>query len=178
MSNSDGAILEELIDTDDTVDSIDAERVNVTSGGTNCLGTRNGEYWLGRSESVDAVGVSSEDGGEGTVGGDSGLAAVICDGGLTSVTYDGGLTAVTCDNGLAAVTCVIGTESETEDGVEGSILGEDGLTSDIVGVGNNDDSDVSGALLGRKPDVSKELSGSSGIACDAIDGEARSMEDS
>ncbi len=150
-SNSDGAILEEFIDTDDTVDSIDAERVNVTSGGTNCLGMRSGEYWLGRSEIVDCVGVSSADDVDTMVGGDS---------------------------GLAAVTCVIGTESETDEGVEGSMLGEDGLTSDIVGVGSIDDSDVAGALLGRRPDVSKELSGSSGIACDAIDGDARSREDS
>ena len=82
------------------------------------------------------------------------------------------------DSGLAAVTCVIGTEIETDEGVEGSMLGEDGLTSDIVGVGNIDDSEVSGALLGRRPEVSNELSGSSGIAWDAIDGDARSMEDS
>lgn len=151
MSNSDGAIREELIDTDDTVDSMDAERVNVTSGGTSCLGARSGEYRLERSDSVDCVGVSSNDGVDGTVGGDS---------------------------GLAAVTCVIGTEIETDEGVEGSMLGEDGLTSDIVGVGNIDDSEVSGALLGRRPEVSNELSGSSGIAWDAIDGDARSMEDS
>ena len=81
-SNSDGAIRDELIDTDDTVEIIDAERVSVTSGGTNSLGTRKGEYWLGSRESVDGVGVRSGDGVDGSVGGDSGLAAVI---GVTGV---------------------------------------------------------------------------------------------
>ena len=64
---------------------------------------------------------------------------------------------------------------ETEEGVEGSMLRDDGLTSDIVAA-SREESVVSGTLLGRRPEVSKELSGSSGIACDAIDGDARRRE--
>lgn len=122
-SNSDGAILDELMDTDDTVDIVDGVRLSVTAGSENSAWTGVGEGTLGSNERLDCVGVSSEDGGD------------------------------------------------------GSVYGDDGLTS-VMGVSIADSSDDWGVPLGRRKDVSKEVSGPSGRACEAIEGDARRSEDS
>ena len=66
-SNSDGAMRKELIDTDDTVEIVDGVRLSVTVTAGKSAWTGVGEGTLGRSEIEDCVGVSSDDGGEGSV---------------------------------------------------------------------------------------------------------------
>lgn len=75
-SNSDGAMRDELIETDDTVEIVDGVRESVTAGMGNSTRTGAGDTALGRSEIVDCVGVSSDDGGDGTVAGEEGLTSV------------------------------------------------------------------------------------------------------
>ena len=75
-SNSDGAMRDELIETDDTVEIVDGVRDRVTAGMGNSTRTGVGDGALGRSEIVDCVGVSSDDGGDGSVAGEEGLTSV------------------------------------------------------------------------------------------------------
>ena len=123
-SNSDGAILDELIDTDDTVEIVDGvrESVTVTAGGKSRR-TGTGVVTSGSSDMLDCVGVSSAD---------------------------------------------VGDTSDT---------GDDGLTS-VIGVSIVDSSEDTGVPLGRRKEVSNDVSGPSGRACDAIEGDARRRDDS
>lgn len=120
-SNSEGAMRDELIDKDDTVDTLDGVLVSILARGKS-VGSSDGEATLGSNDMVDCVGVSSSDADD------------------------------------------------------DSDMGDDGLTS-VIGV-SIDSSDDSGVPLGRKNDVSKDVSGPSASAIDAIDGDARSIDDS
>lgn len=113
---------EELIDTDETVDTLDGVLVSIEARGKS-VGSGVGEGTLGSSEIVDCVGVSSGDADD------------------------------------------------------DSDIGDEGLTS-VIGVSIESSSDDRGVSLGRRKDVSNELSGTSGSAMEARDGDARSIDDS
>lgn len=58
-----------------------------------------------------------------------------------------------------------------------SDTGDEGLTS-VIGVSIVDSSEDTGVPLGLRKDVSKEMSGPSGSACDAMEGDSRRRDDS
>ena len=99
---------DELIDTLDTLDIVDGVRESVTTGIGNSRGTGVGDIAVGRSEIVDCVGVSSDDGGEGSVAGEDGLTS---EGGVARDTAD----STTGEDGLTSEMGVMRDKEDSSD---------------------------------------------------------------